>query len=341
MDKRVIFAVAGSGKTTHIVKSLDNKKRSLILTYTTGNHQNLKNKIIKKFNGEWPQNITLMTYFGFLYSFCYKPFLADKIKAKGILYEPYQNTYLNKENDSFYLSKSRYFYSNRLAFSFEHFGIIDDIKERLEKYFEELIIDEIQDISGRDFNFLLKVMETNINMLFVGDFFQHTFDTSRDGNVNNNLFENYKKYKTKFSSKGFVVDESTLDKSWRCNALTCTFVRDNLGIDIYSHQSEIKDYEMVFIEDSELISQILNDNRIIKLHYQNSSKYGNNHKNWGETKGEDCYEDVCIILNKNTEKHFNNNELDNLATSTKNKLYVALTRARGNTYFISAKEINK
>jgi len=341
MDKRVIFAVAGSGKTTHIVESLDNEKKSLILTYTRGNHQNLKNKIIKKFNGEWPQNIVLMTYFGFLYSFCYKPFLADKIKAKGVLYEPNKNRYLNKENDSFYLFKSRYFYSNRLAFSFEHFGIIDDIKERLEKYFDELIIDEIQDISGRDFNFLLKVMETNINMLFVGDFFQHTFDTSRDGNVNKNLFENYTKYKTKFSSKGFIVDENTLDKSWRCNKETCSFVSDNLNIEIYSNRSDTKEFQMIKLEDNESINCILNDDKIIKLHFNNSYLYGTNHKNWGETKGEDCYEDVCIILNKNTEEHFNNMNLDKLAPSTKNKLYVALTRARGNTYFISYTKLNK
>lgn len=93
MDKRVIFAVAGSGKTTHIVKSLDADKRSLILTYTRGNYQNLKKKIIEKFHGKWPENITLMTYFEFLYSFCYKPFLADKIKAKGIVYEPNSKNY--------------------------------------------------------------------------------------------------------------------------------------------------------------------------------------------------------------------------------------------------------
>lgn len=32
MDKRVIFAVAGSGKTTYIVDSLSRDKRSLIVT---------------------------------------------------------------------------------------------------------------------------------------------------------------------------------------------------------------------------------------------------------------------------------------------------------------------
>lgn len=36
MDKKVIFAVAGSGKTTYIIDSLTQDKRSLIVTYTVG-----------------------------------------------------------------------------------------------------------------------------------------------------------------------------------------------------------------------------------------------------------------------------------------------------------------
>lgn len=87
MDKRVIFAVAGSGKTTYIVDSLSRDKRSLIVTYTVGNYNNLCRKISEKFNGDWPENIWVMGYFTFLYRFCYKPFLADRLQTRGILYE--------------------------------------------------------------------------------------------------------------------------------------------------------------------------------------------------------------------------------------------------------------
>ena len=55
-------------------------------------------------------------------------------------------------------------------------------------------------------------METKINSLFVGDFYQHTYDTSKDGNVNINLFNDYATYKDKFLKKGFIVDENTLKK---------------------------------------------------------------------------------------------------------------------------------
>ena len=58
MDKRVIFAVAGAGKTTYIVNQLSTTKRSLIVTYTNGNFDNLTSKISRKFDGKWPENVS-------------------------------------------------------------------------------------------------------------------------------------------------------------------------------------------------------------------------------------------------------------------------------------------
>ena len=91
MDKVIFFAVAGAGKTTHIINSLSAEKRSLIITYTNNNFENLSKKIADKFCGKWPYGITLMTFFQFLYRFCYKPFLSDIINAKGIIYEANPN----------------------------------------------------------------------------------------------------------------------------------------------------------------------------------------------------------------------------------------------------------
>jgi len=196
MDKRVIFAVAGSGKTTQIINRLSNDKRSLIVTYTEANYTNLYKRIIEKFNGVWPLNITLLTYFTFLYRFCYKPFLSDKYGARGICYDPTQiSRYARQEDISFYMTPNQYLYSNRLSLLLEKNSIIGDIQNRLTIYFDELIIDEVQDIAGRDFNFLEQLMTTDIDMLFVGDFYQHTFDTSRDGNVNSGLFKSISRYR--------------------------------------------------------------------------------------------------------------------------------------------------
>lgn len=333
MDKRVIFAVAGSGKTTYIVDSLSKDKRSLIVTYTNSNYDNLTKKIAKKFNGAWPENVTLMAFFPFLYRFCYKPFLSDRVMARGIIYESNPVRTLSQNQRAYYLTASSYFYSNRLSLFLEKAGVLDDVRSRIETYFDEFIIDEVQDISGRDFTFLEQLMETNINMLFVGDFFQHTYNTSLDGNTNKNLFDNQSKYMKRFSDRGVTPDTTTLVNSWRCSKTICDYVSTNLGISINSNRTD--DSTIRFIDDAAEIEQIMNNDSIIKLHYQNSAKYGHGHKNWGDTKGEDCYDDVCVALNKGTMKKFNAGKLFELAPATRNKLYVAITRAHGNVYFIA------
>ena len=333
MDKRVIFAVAGSGKTTYIVNSLTVDKRSLIVTYTNNNLENLTQKIVNKFDGVWPENITLMTFFQFLYRFCYKPFLSDRCGARGIIYEPNPVRTLKQTQREYYLTRTNYFYSNRLSLFLDKAGVMSDIQNRIEEYYDEFIIDEVQDISGRDFTFLEHLMETNIKMLFVGDFFQHTYNTSLDGNANKNLFDNQIKYMKRFALKGVTPDTTTLLNSWRCSQTICDYISANLGITISSNRTDRT--EIQFVSDSATLERILEDKNIAKLHYQNSAKYGFGHKNWGDTKGEDCYVDVCVMLNKGTMKKYKAGKLLELAPLTRNKLYVAITRARRNVYLVS------
>lgn len=332
MDKVVIFAVAGSGKTTYIVKNLSLNKRSLIVTYTHGNYENLSKKITECFNGLWPENVALMTYFQFLYRFCYKPFLSDEVSARGISYER-PSFEKNGNNRLKFLSPDKRFYSNRLAFFLEKKGVLDDIKARLEKYYDEFIIDEVQDIAGRDFNFLEKLMQTSMKMLFVGDFYQHTFSTSNDGNVNKNLFKSVKGYEDRFIHNGIRVDNRTLVNSWRCSPRICEFISSNLQISIASNK-RVNEGTIQFISDDREKANIMNNPKIVKLYLQKSQCHDGWCKNWGDTKGEDCYQDVCVMLNKTTMKMYEAGKLSELAPETRNKLYVAITRAHKNVYLM-------
>jgi hypothetical protein len=176
-------------------------------------------------------------------------------------------------------------------------------------------------------------MEANINMLFVGDFFQHTYNTSLDGNVNKNLFDDPIKYMKRFEDKGVTPDTTTLLNSWRCSRTICDYISTNLGISVSSNRTD--DTVIQFVSDPAEIGRILCDESIVKLHYQNSAKYGSGHKNWGDTKGEDCYGNVCVMLNKGTMQKYKAGKLSELAPSTRNKLYVAITRARENVYLVS------
>jgi len=335
MDKRVIFAVAGAGKTTYIIDKLEESSRALIVTYTNNNLYNLKKKVIKKL-GHIPEGVRIISYFSFVYGFCYRPYLSSDLKTTGIIYEPNLNRGARKSEDNYYLSPSKRLFSNRIALLVQEKGLMDSIRARVSKYYDLFIIDEVQDLSAHDFNLMIQLTSSDVGILFVGDFFQYTYATSRDGNTRRTLHDDIGVYKQQFEQAGLIVDEKTLIKSRRCSLTTCRFVNDNLGITIESHSET--ETELRELDDSE-IESIVSNNDIVKLFYDNSSKYNMLSRNWGESKGEDSYNDICIVLNPTTYSKFIAGTLSSLAGMTKNKLYVALTRARGNVYFVQQSKL--
>jgi DNA helicase-2/ATP-dependent DNA helicase PcrA len=216
---------------------------------------------------------------------------------------------------------------------------MNQIKERLEKYFDIIFIDEVQDFASHDFNFLMQILEANVNFFMVGDFYQHTYDSSQDGNVNINLYKDYTKYKKLFKQKNIKINTELLKKSRRCSKTVCEFIKNKIGIDIESeHEKETLVEEIV--DEKAIINTIEND-KIVKLFYNNHIKYNiKNTNNWGNSKGE-TYNDVCVILNPNTYKLYKKNRLIELPQQTKNKLYVACSRAKNNLNFIEEKKIAK
>ena len=83
-NKRLIHAVAGSGKTTKIIESINPQKRNLILTYTEMNQNTIREKLIDKF-GFIPESTFIFGVFEFLYSFCLVPYLGKR--PKGINFD--------------------------------------------------------------------------------------------------------------------------------------------------------------------------------------------------------------------------------------------------------------
>ncbi len=340
MDKRVIFAVAGAGKTTYIINSLTLEKHAMIITYTENNYQHLRKRVIQKF-GLIPENITILTYYNFLYSFCYKPFLHDRVRAKGINWKvPPPFTLRFKRSDMrFYMDSSRRLFSNRIAKLVTQMGVVDNIIGRLSKYYDQFFVDEVQDFSGHDFNLLVDLCAAELNINFVGDFYQHTFDTSRDGTVNKRLYEDFEAYKSIFEAAGMTVDTSTLSHSYRCTPEVCRFITEKLGIEIYSHKSEQS--EVVFVSEPEEVMEKFRCGKTVKLFFQNHARYPCFSQNWGKSKGQDHYCDVLVFLYPAAMKAFEEEKFQNLPASSRNKLYVACTRANDNLYFAEEATVRK
>lgn len=340
MDKRVIFAVAGAGKTTRIISGLDLEKRFLIVTYTDNNLSTLRYKIIVKF-GFFPKNISLYSYFTFLHTFCFKPFLLFKTKTKGINFQQPPDWTMRKSrtDDLYYIDSHSRLYHNRIAKLLEARGALADVIQRVEKYFDVLCFDEVQDFGGHDFNLITALSKGKLDSLFVGDFYQHTFDTSRDGATNSNLHVDFEKYKTRFQSAGLIVDTTSLVKSHRCSDTVCKFIREYMGIEIYSHTGHIAEVKLV--EQQVEVDGLHACPNTVKLFYKEHGRYDCYSQNWGGSKGQDHYNSVCVVLTEGTYKAFVNGSLKDINSQTKNKLYVACSRARGNLYLVQERLMRK
>jgi DNA helicase-2/ATP-dependent DNA helicase PcrA len=332
MDKSVILAVAGSGKTSRLIDSLDEKHRFLIVTYTDSNQETIRRKILQRF-GHFPANIAVFTYFRFLHGFCYRPFLRTEKNTKGLTFNlPAKFPAYKLTEDRRYMTSSGRLYSNRLAKFIEQSGLMSAVVARMEKYYDAIFVDEVQDFGGHDFNFLLAISGAKMKVTFVGDFFQHTFDTSRDGSVNSNLHEDYDAYKARFKKAKIHVDTDSLKKSRRCSKNVCDFITEKIGVSIEAHDA--RESVVRFEEDPAAALAIYEDPKTVKLFYQAHHKYACFSHNWGASKGIDRYQDVCVVVNSTSMKAWRTGSFLDINVQTRNKLYVACSRARGNLVFV-------
>ena len=337
MGKCLIPAVAGSGKTTYLISLLNLEQRFLLITYTRNNYEHLKRSVIKRF-GYFPDNIKVLKYFQFVYSFCYKPFCGLDQRANGICFDlPPERTRFYPGIDAFYMTKTRRLYHNRIA-HYCNARCVSSIKARLDKYYDYLLIDEVQDFAGNDFNLLLAILPETCNTICVGDFYQHTYDTSLDGNVRKSLYNGIVPYLKEWKKAGVDVDSESLAKTRRCSPEICKFV-ESFGIAI---QSTGETEGGVYVLDTDKdIDVIVRNDRIPKLFLEKSATYRCAGMNWGASKGIDAFTDVCVVLNQTTERLFQKGKLEELNPRTKNKLYVACTRAHRHLYIVSYKYLEK
>ena len=334
--KRAIFAVAGAGKTTMLVNSLSLTKRTLLPTYTDNNAENLYDAVLGKF-GCVPENIMISTWFSFVLNCLIKPFvIVGGPETSRLIFSKDALPLYTKGFARYTTNDGGVFHSRAFEFAHKYVGE-KRIRERLERFFDDILIDEVQDFAGYDFDFVELLGHIDVSTMITGDFFQHTYDTSRDGTKNMNLHKDFTTYVNRLK-KYYQIDISTLSKSHRCPKPISDFVRDKIGIAMDSFLNRTDIGYPVLLTDQGMIQRVLKDPTIMKLFYREHYKYACNSANWGGCKGL-SYDNVCVVLNKTTLAKFKSNRLADLALSTRNKFYVACTRTKANLYFISEDDV--
>lgn len=341
-NKRLIHAVAGSGKTSKIIESIDPQKRNLILTYTETNQNTIRAKLIDKF-GYIPESTFIFGVFEFLYSFCLVPYLGKRPKGINFDYETqgrFDNNSIDTTGRIIQNQLSKSLLRGFLIYKRNNIQFDNSYLERIDKFFDCVFIDECQDFESDDFDWLLSLSKLSADVLLLGDFYQKTFKTSRRGNKGKGIHSSFENWLKVISDSGFKIDLSSLSKSYRCPKIVCDFIVESLDIKISSQKKENPTTKIMFIDSQDKIESIMTDDSIMKLFYQKFYDYDCKSQNWGDSKGSE-YENVCVVLNPKTYKLFDSGRLSDLSTQTKSKFYVACTRTRGNLYFVNQSDLEK
>ncbi|MDP3113594.1 MAG: UvrD-helicase domain-containing protein [Candidatus Cloacimonadaceae bacterium] len=184
---RVVIACAGARKTTELVNcALQHSNRKvLIVTYTINNYNQIIERIYQ-IAGHIPPNIEVQTWFTFLLSEGVRPYqnyLYSDARIKSIAFVCGISSIGRKKSDI----RRYYLCSNDLIFTDKMADFICEVNKlscgkvinRLERVYDAIYIDEVQDLAGYDLCVLELLFNSSIHMYVVGDCRQATYYTNQ------------------------------------------------------------------------------------------------------------------------------------------------------------------
>lgn len=205
-----------------------------------------------------------------------------------------------------------------------------NVMQRIRRIFSRAFVDEVQDMSGYDLDFIRLLMKSGVCVTMVGDPRQTTYSTH-----NEKRYERYKGGRIQDFIKDKCNDLCEIDTSsfainYRCNDAICHLA--NQLFPKYppsrSGQKEVTGYDGVFSIKPDEVPQYLAEYRPVQLRH--SSRTHVNHEfpymTFGHAKGL-TFDRVLIYPTGDFVKWLRNRKAS-LQPETRCKLYVALTRAK-------------
>ena len=366
MAKKVILAVAGAGKTYYICHKIDPAKRNLILAFTHENIHNIQKELCDA-HGCVPELTMVTTFDSFVYHqliLPYEPSIAEhfacpRFSSCGIcMTDPPSKTkknaegksvanphYRKKDSLTHYVTMNRQYYCATLSelvlqVKKNRESLIKRLAARLNLFFDCILIDEFQDFREDDYELIMALAKRLNDVILVGDYHQHSVSATNNSGKpfkNKSKDVSYVDFVAELRNSGFEIDLTTLDKSRRCSAEICNYISEKLHINIASNGDHCG--SIVWIDDDP--SVVLNQDQIIKLVFNEAANYTFRAMNWSYSKG-DTVDSACVILTDGLDNLDSDSfDPEKIKRSTLNKLYVAMTRSRGDLYLIKASTFKK
>ncbi len=342
-----VIAAAGSGKTEYLLEAAlaDPSKRSLIVTYTNENLHELQSRLWAKTAGQ-PSNVTTMTWFEFLLRDGVKPYQSYRTtlgRIRSINFVTKNSRYARRsEFDSYYLDSANNIYSDAVS---DLAYVLDVASEgkvigRLTGMYDQVFVDEVQDMAGYDLEFLYLLLKSSIRIVMVGDPRQVIYLTNHSRK--NSPYRGAKliDWIDAREHEGLCIKRS-LDVSHRCTQSICDFA-DAIYPDMPTTKSGNQQQHVhmgVVLVYKDHIDDYLQTFAAQELRWDRRSPLaGPAARNFGQVKGQ-SFDRVLIHPTGTISDYLEKGNA--LAAVTASKFYVAITRARYSVAIVTKKTFTK
>ena len=341
-----LLAVAGSGKTESIIdRCIHYPKRRLIITYTTNGQLELENRLRQALADGLIDTVPeVMGWYKFLIEHFLKPYLP--VSQYSRIYRGFHKDYDPGDKapgDIRYFDPDGRVGGERLAYVAAQ--VQSSSKglpvSRLAKIYEEIVIDEAQDLVATDLVLLEEILASDMSLYMVGDVRQIVYETNRKD-------AKYRKYRglgkldwiREKADKGQLTFTEQTVNYRSCEpivALANQVFDPALGLlRATSGRVEVPAHHGVFyIKEDEVETYQIMFNPM-PLRWDKRSGRGLEHCldyiNFGESKG--LQADHVLIVPSKPIRDFlaERNPIKSMLSAA--KLYVAITRARHSLAFV-------
>lgn len=342
---RLFIASAGSGKTSLIINDVlkNSAEKVLITTFTIANKQSICSRLAAENSGYIPENVTIQTWFSFLIEHGVRPYRFWDSRISGLQLVSTQSgiRYFDKGRPVYWGEKDfnkHYFNSNIDIYSDKLSKLMIRCNEtsngcvilRLEKIFDHIYIDEIQDMAGWDLEIIKLILQSDLKLTMVGDPRQTVYLTHHERKYSKYSYGKIKEFvEVECKKVPCIVDENTLCSSHRNASDICnisSMLYPNYSPCISSLQKTHPHMGLYFVKKS-FVSAYSSTFNILQLRLNKKTKLlcSAPAMNFGDSKGLEA-DHVLIYPTVDMLKWLCGEKIE-LKDKTKAQLYVALTRA--------------
>jgi DNA helicase-2/ATP-dependent DNA helicase PcrA len=336
---RVVIAAAGARKTEEIIELAlaQPDRRVLITTYTNENQAQIARRIYEK-AGAIPTNVEIAGWFSFLLNQCARPYQSAVTgttgRIRGLDFHGERNRYVRASDiHRYYFDSRNDMYRDGIADFVCKANAASDgaVVRRLERVYDSILIDEMQDLVGYDLDVLDLLFGSGISITAVGDPRQHTLST------------NMSMKNRKFRGAGItdwldkrrkVCEVEERNDNHRCNQAICDFADalfPNMPASV-SHRADATAHDGVFfVARSDVAEYVATHAPVVLRDSRRFNTLGLVAQNIGVAKGS-TYERVLIFPTSPMLKFLEHRDPSKLKAPE--RLYVAITRAKHSVAFV-------